>query len=140
MEGGRILKRTYILFIFTSLILVACGGYTPYNNWVLEKSRLNEVPEIEDYVMSLQNTPDKKGFKIFTISEGRKMVVISTGNAETSLELGDVKVDSGNTKVILKEIENKSDEENPYLMVGISAIKGTLFVQDADGNSYDEIK
>lgn len=135
------MKRTYLVFlvILSSLSLAACGGYTPDNNWVLEKSRLTEVPEIEEYVMNLQTSPDKKGFKVFTISEGRKMVVISTGNIEKSLELEDVKVDSGNTKVVLKEIENKNNEENPYLMVGLSAIKGKLFVMSVDGNSYDEL-
>ena len=134
------MKKTFLILIFfvTTLILVACGGYTPDNNWVLEKDRLNEDPEIENFVTSLQDNPDKRGFKVFTISEGRKMVVISTGDAERSLELDNVKVDSGNTKVILKEMENKNDEANPYIMVGISAIKGELFVQDADGNSYDE--
>ncbi|HJF30346.1 MAG TPA: hypothetical protein K8V56_01040 [Sporosarcina psychrophila] len=134
------MKKTFLILIFfvTTLILVACGGYTPDNNWVLEKDRLNEDPEIENFVTSLQDNPDKRGFKVFTISEGRKMVVISTGDVERSLELDNVKVDSGNTKVILKEMENKNDEANPYIMVGISAIKGELFVQDADLNSYDE--
>lgn len=134
------MKKTFLVLIFfvTTLILVACGGYTPDNNWVLEKDRLNENLEIENFVTSLQDNPDKRGFKVFTISEGRKMVVISTGDAERLLELDNVKVDSGSTKVILKEMENKNDEANPYIMVGISAIKGELFVQDADGNRYDE--
>lgn len=134
------MKKTFIVLIFfiTSLVLVACGGYTPNNNWVLEKDRLNENSEIENFVNSLQDAPDKRGFKIFTIAEGRKMVVVSTGDTERSLELADVKVDSGNTKVILKEKENKNDEDNPYIMVGISAIKGELFVQDTDGKGYDE--
>lgn len=134
------MKKTFLVLIFfvTTLILVACGGYTPDNNWVLEKDRLNENLEIENFVTSLQDNPDKRGFKVFTISEGRKMVVISTGDAERLLELDNVKVDSGSTKVILKEMENKNDEANPYIMVGISAIKGELFVQDADGKRYDE--
>lgn len=38
----------------------------------LEKSRLSEVPEVENYVTSLQETPDNRGFKIFAIEEGRK--------------------------------------------------------------------
>lgn len=134
------MKKIFIVLIsfITSLVLVACGGYTPNNNWVLEKDRLNENPEIENFVSSLQENPGKRGFKIFSVAEGRKMVVVSTGDVERSLELDDVKVESGNTKVILKEIENKNDEDNPYIMVGISAIKGELFVQDTDGNSYNE--
>lgn len=134
------MKKTFIVLIFfiTSLALVACGGYTPNNNWVLEKDRLNEDPAIESFVKSLQESPDKKGFKRFTIAEDRRMVVVSTGDVEKSLELEDVKVESGNTKIILKEMENKNDEDNPYIMVGISAIKGELFVQDTDGNSYNE--
>ena len=137
----NILKKTFLVFIFCFLSfgLVACGGYTPDNNWVLEKSRLDEGPEIENYVTSLQDAPDKRGFKIFTIAEGRKMVVVSTGNAKKSLELDGVKVDSGDTKVILKEMEsNNGEDNNPYIMIGISAIKGTLFVQNTDGISYDE--
>ena len=96
-------KRFLVLVLcFLSFGLVACGGYTPEDNWVLEKNRLDEVPEIEDYVTSLQVTPDERGFKVFTIAEGRKMVVVSTGNAKKSLDLDVVKVDSGDTKVILK--------------------------------------
>lgn len=134
------MKKTFVVLLFfvTTLGLVACDGYTPDNNWVLEKDRLNENAEIENFVTSLQDNSDKRGFKIFTISEGRKMVVVSTGDAERAVELDDVKVDSGNTKVILKEIENENDEDNPYIMVGISAIKGELFVQDTDGDSYEE--
>ena len=134
------MKKTFLVLILfvTTLTLVACGGYTPHNNWVLEKSRLSEDPEIENFVSSLQDTPEKRGFEVFTISEGRKMVVVSTGDVVKSLELDDVKVDSGNTKIILNETENTNDEDNPYIMVGISAIKGELFVLDTDGNRYDE--
>lgn len=127
-----------LILCILSFGLVACGGYTPDNHWVLEKSRLGEVPEIEHYVNSLQDTPDKRGFKIFTIAEGRKMIVVSTGSKSESLELDVVKVDSGDTKIIVKELENNSDEENPYIMVGISAIKGQLLIQNTDGDSYDE--
>lgn len=78
------MKKTFIVLIsfITSLALVACGGYTPNNNWVLEKDRLNEDPAFENFVNSLQETPDKKGFKRFTIAEDRRMVVISTGDVE----------------------------------------------------------
>lgn len=138
---GHVLNKAYLVLIlcFLSLGLVACAGYTPNDHWVLEKSRIAEVPEVETYVMNLQETPDKRGFKVFTIAEGRKMVVISTGNAEISLALDNVQVDSGDTKVILKEIDSKNDENNPYIMVGISAIKGKLFAQDTAGNSFNEL-
>ncbi|MBD7983235.1 hypothetical protein H9649_01470 [Sporosarcina sp. Sa2YVA2] len=81
------MKKTFIVTILfvTALVLAACGGYTPHNNWVLEKDRLDENSEMENFVISLQNNPHKRGFKVFTISEGRKMVGVLTGDAEKSL-------------------------------------------------------
>ncbi|MBM7601020.1 hypothetical protein JOC34_003441 [Virgibacillus halotolerans] len=129
----------FFLVISVSLVLTACGGDSPENNWVLEKSRVGDLPEVEDYVAGLQNNPDTRGFKVFTISEGKKMVVVSTGNADKSLELDDVVVDSGDTKIIIDEMEKKNEEDNPYIMIGLGAIKGELFVQSADENGFDEL-
>ncbi|WP_163527223.1 hypothetical protein [Halobacillus ihumii] len=127
------------MFIFISSILVACGGYSPENNWVLEKSRLDEVGEIETYVTKLQNNPDTRGFKVFTIAEDKKMVVISSGNKDKSLELDNVEVVSGDTKITLSEMNRKNGEDNPYIMVGLGAIEGELYVKSIEGNSFDKI-
>ncbi|WFT73643.1 hypothetical protein [Halobacillus naozhouensis] len=126
------------MFIFISSILVACGGYSPENNWVLEKSRLGEVDEIETYVTKLQNNSDTRGFKVFTISEGKKMVVVSSGNENKSLELDNVDIVSGDTKITLSESKKKNSENNPYIMVGLGAIEGELSVENVDGNSFEE--
>ena len=122
------MKRIILAFLMSvvALALVGCGGYTPDNHWVLEKDRVSEDPEIENFVSYLQRTPDNKGFKVFTIAEGRKMVVVSTGNEAKSLKLDEVKAESGNTNVIVKEVENQNDEDNPYIMIGISAIHERL--------------
>lgn len=67
------------------------------------------------------------------------MVVVSTGNAKKPLKLDVVKVDSGDTKDILKEMESNNSEDNPYLIVGVNALKGKLFVQNTDEDCYDEL-
>lgn len=132
------MKKVFFVLLLTliSSFLIACGGYSPSDNWVLEKSRLGESTEIENYVSSVQDSPDFRGFGVFTIAEGREMVIVSTGEADKLLELVDVKVVSGNTKIILSEIEKKSSEVNPYIMVGLGAIKGELFVENTDGRSF----
>ncbi|MFD2923135.1 hypothetical protein ACFS6F_05145, partial [Halobacillus naozhouensis] len=134
------MKKVLFVFmvIFISSILVACGGYSPENNWVLEKSRLGEVGEIETYVTKLQNNSDTRGFKVFTISEGKKMVVVSSGNENKSLELDNVDIVLGDTKITLSESEKKNGENNPYIMVGLGAIEGELSVENVDGNSFEE--
>lgn len=140
LGGKKPLKKIHLvfLFIFISLSLTACNSYSPNNNWVLEKSRLGESGEIETYVMKLQNNSDTRGFKVFTISEGRKMVVVSSGNVDESLELNDVQIVSGDTKITLSKKGNKNGEDNPYIMVGLGAVEGKLFVESADGNSFEE--
>lgn len=62
------------VWLFVIMLLLA-GCQSSY--WVLEKDRIDKVPDIKSYVKDLQMHDDVKGYQVFTISEGKKMVVVS---------------------------------------------------------------
>ncbi|WP_062047358.1 hypothetical protein [Bacillus sp. JCM 19034] len=114
-----------ILFILGITFLSACGP----NTWVLEKERLGEVGSIENYVWQLQNKKTKfRGYRVFTISEGKKMVVVSTGSTDKTLEFTGADVSNNNTTISVEEVSKVSGEENSYILIGINKIKGELTV------------
>lgn len=59
---------------------------------------------IKIYVNDLQIHDDVKGYQVFTISEGRKMVIVSLGSSEKDkkLEVSDVKYSPKETIVTVK--------------------------------------
>jgi|SRR5690625_105579 len=130
-------KVCLILFILTVAFLSACGS----NTWVLEKDRLNEVGSIENYVEQLQsNHTGFRGYRVFTISEGKKMVVVSSGTSNQTLEFTG-EDDSNNSTTITVEKETKeTDEENTYILIGIDQIKGELTVVSDSGEEYKEFE
>lgn len=49
---------------------------------MLERDRFDEVGSVKNYVEQLQNEHTEfQEFRVFTISEGQKMVVVSTGTS-----------------------------------------------------------
>lgn len=108
---------------------------------MLEKDRLDEVTVINIYVNDLQMHDDVKGYQVFTISEGKKMVVVSLGSSEKEkkLEVSDVKYSPKETVVTVKRkpVPN-ANEKNPYIMIGLDKIEGDLIVQDESGNRFEE--
>ncbi|MBU8907470.1 hypothetical protein KH400_12710 [Desertibacillus haloalkaliphilus] len=116
-------------------LLSACGP----NTWVLEKERLGEVGSIENYVWQLQNNKSEfRGYRIFTISEGKKMVVVSTGSSDQTLKFIDADV-SNHTTITVEEENKESDELNSYILIGIDQIKGELSVVSESGEEYHQV-
>ena len=126
--------------------LSACGSNNdnePFT-WVLEKDRLVESGGIEDYVAQLQNEqPDYRpeltefrGYNVFTVSEGMKMVVVSTGLSDKTLEFTGADVSENNTTILVKEVNQESEEENSYILIGIEEIKGELTVFNENGDEF----
>ncbi|NCT22911.1 hypothetical protein GWR57_02445 [Bacillus subtilis subsp. subtilis] len=120
------------------LLLVGCKP----SYWVLEKDRIGEgSPDLEIYATYLQMHDDVKGYQVFTISEGRKMVIVSLGSSEKDkkLEVSDVKFSPKETIVTVKRNTAPTvNEKKPYILIGLDKIEGEFIVQDEMGNRFEE--
>ncbi|WP_439949052.1 hypothetical protein [Bacillus subtilis] len=127
-------------WVWLFVIMLLLGGCQP-SYWVLEKDRLDEVTDIKMYVNDLQMHDDVKGYQVFTISEGKKMVVVSLGSSEKDkkLEVSDVKFSPKETIVTVKrKPAPTANEKNPYILIGLDKIEGEFIVQDEKGNRFEE--
>lgn len=108
----------------------------------VRKDRIGEgSPDLEIYANYLQMHDDVKGYQVFTISEGKKMVVVSLGSSEKDkkLEVSDVKYSPKETTVTVERIPaSKANEKNPYILIGLDKIEGDLIVQDETGDRFEE--
>ncbi|MDA1675582.1 hypothetical protein [Bacillus cereus group sp. TH152-1LC] len=129
-------KIFLLLFILMTMLLGACS-FSVKNTWVLEKDRIAEASDVESYAKRLQNDKvDFRGYKVLTISEGKKMIVVSTGSTDKTLELTKADVSDNNTTILVKEKNKKSDEKNPFILIGINEIKGKLKVVNQSGDEF----
>lgn len=116
------------------MVLSGCGK----EYWVWDKKEIDKEPGVRQYVNYLQNEkPDRKGFKLIDINEGKKMVVVSTGTDKLELEAVDVEVLDDETIVTVREVEADSDEINPYILIGLERKNGKLKVFNEDGEEYE---
>ncbi|WP_286059206.1 hypothetical protein [Bacillus mojavensis] len=127
------------VWLFVIMLLLA-GCQSSY--WVLEKDRIDEgSSELELYANYLQTHDEVKGYQVFTISEGKKMVVVSLGSSEKDkkLEVSDVKYSPKETIVTVKrKPAPEENEKNPYILIGLDKIEGDLIVQDESGDRFEE--
>ncbi|RPK03246.1 hypothetical protein BSBH6_02720 [Bacillus subtilis] len=128
-------------WVWLFVIMLLLAGCQP-SYWVLEKDRIGEgSSDLEIYANYLQMHADVKGYQVFTISEGKKMVVVSLGSSENEkqLEVSDVKFSSKETVVTVKrKPASKANETNPYILIGLDKIEGEFIVQDEMGNRFEE--
>lgn len=136
--GGLHLRFRWVWLFVIMLLLVGCQP----SYWVLEKDRIGEgSPDLEIYANYLQIHDDVKGYQVFTILEGRKMVIVSLGSSEKDkkLEVSDVKFSSKETIVTVKrKPAPTANEKNPYILIGLDKIEGEFIVQDEKGNRFEE--
>lgn len=138
-------KSTFlILMIAITLGLVACNSNEDKEYWVLDKSRVDEIPKVEKYVKKIQQEPTNRGFKVFTISEGKKMIVLSLGKVQEGYDINVSNVDINDAKTtvevgVSKEQSYSNDEKNPYILIGLNEIKGDLIVKKKSDDEYAEI-
>ncbi|MDW0117059.1 hypothetical protein QTL97_08940 [Sporosarcina thermotolerans] len=128
------LKKALVGIFILMLILSGCGkGY-----WVMKKAKLDEETGVRAYVNYLQNEkPDRRGFKVIDISEGLKMVVVSTGTTKRELEAVSVEYLENQTVVTVKEFDAESDELNPYILIGLKKPVSKFKVVNEDGEEYE---
>ncbi|UTL72685.1 hypothetical protein [Bacillus halotolerans] len=132
------MRFKWVLLFVIMLLLAGCQS----SYWVLEKDRIGEgSPDLEIYAKHLQMHDDVKGYQVFTISEGKKMAVVSLGSSENEkqLEVSDVKFSSKETVVTVKrKPAPKANEKNPFILIGLDKIEGDLIVQDESGDRFEE--
>ncbi|MCY8238500.1 hypothetical protein MOC43_15240 [Bacillus inaquosorum] len=128
-------------WVWHFVIMLLLAGCQP-SYWVLEKERIGEgSSDLEIYANYLQMHDDVKGYQVFTISEGKKMVVVSLGSSEKDkkLEVSDVKFTPKETIVTVKRKHaSKANETNPYILIGLDKIEGDFIVQDETGDRFEE--
>ncbi|WLR42292.1 hypothetical protein LC087_16445 [Bacillus carboniphilus] len=127
------MKKLLLLVFLLLVTLSACVS----NTWVLEKDRIDEDSNVGNYVVQLQNNEtDFRGYKVFTISEGRKMVVISSGSSDKTLEFSKADITENNTTISIKEINEDAKEKNSYILIGIDRIEGELIVLNESEDQF----
>ena len=126
--------KKVLTLLAVMIILTGCGK----DYWVWNKKDLDKEPGVRQYVNYLQNDKtDRKGFKLIDISEGKQLVVVSTGTNKLELEAVDVEVSDDETVVTVKEVEADSEEINPYILIGLERKSGKLRVINEDGEEYE---
>ncbi|OIR60057.1 hypothetical protein BLL41_17660 [Bacillus sp. FMQ74] len=128
------------VWLFVIMLLLLAGCQPSY--WVLEKDRIDEGSlDLEIYANYLQIHDAVKGYQVFTISEGKKMVVVSLGSSENEkqLEVSNVKFSPKETTVTVKrKPAPTANEKNPFILIGLDKIEGDLIVQDETGYHFEE--
>ena len=133
-KKGEIGVKKVVTLLAILMILTGCGK----DYWVWNKKDLDKEPGVRQYVNYLQNDKtDRKAFKLIDISEGKQLVVVSTGTNKLELEAVDVEVLDDETIVTVKEVEADSDEINPYILIGLERKNGKLKVVNEDGEEYE---
>lgn len=128
------MKKVFVGLFVMAMILSGCGK----DYWVWNKKEIDKEPGVRQYVNYLQDEkPDRKGFKMIDIAEGKKMVVVSTGTNKLELEALDVEVSDDETIVTVREVEADSDEINPFILIGLERKNGTLKVFNEEGEEYE---
>ncbi|MCG3087493.1 hypothetical protein [Sporosarcina cyprini] len=122
------------LMIALILLLGACTK----EYWVMNKKDIKDEPAVRVFVEYLQEEkPERRGFKVIDISQGKSMVVVSTGTPAKELEVVDVDIQDDQTIVTVKEIDAESDEVNPYILIGLERKNGSMLVKNEDGEEYE---
>lgn len=118
-----------ILLILPVLFLVLVGIliFPRGGHWIIAESSIAPVEE--------------EGYRISTISEGRKSVTLYFGNDYLGKEVEVEKVSNwGSTEIILNFIDGNENDKVPFIQIGIKEIKEPLKVESSDGASFENIK
>lgn len=124
------MKKVLILLAIV-MVLTGCGK----EYWVGNQKDMEKEPAVNAHVKYLP--PDRKGYKNINISEGKLMVVVSSGTNKIELEAVDVEILEDETIITVREAEADSDEINPYILIGLERKNGKLTVVNEDGEEYE---
>ncbi|WP_051348457.1 YesK family protein [Peribacillus kribbensis] len=131
-----------VVFTGILLLVLSVAAYEKYNEvdyMVGEKT--NEDHDVDSYIQHLQDDPSIKGYKVFTMSEGRPGVVVSLGGkmAGDNIEILRVKEEGDTTKMLIKTFYNKSEERNPVIIIGLKRVQKNIVIMDTDGTTFGKV-
>jgi hypothetical protein len=129
----KTIKFSFCICIFI-LLLAGCG------NEYQQLSEENVESEISDYINKLDNS-NQKEYQVFDSEDGKEIVVISSGEPSKKIKLAEVHMTSLDTVITVEESINQEDQ--PYIIVELSDIKGAFYVFDRteteiNGSGYYE--
>lgn len=110
--------------IFLAILWIGFGSVEDY--WIIDQAD-TEPAETE-------------GYRISTISEGRKAVTILLGEEYLGkeIEVENVHV-QGSTEIILRFEDEGNEDKVPYLQIGLNEINKPLKIQTTDGMVFEQI-
>ncbi|EIT84876.1 hypothetical protein A374_14330 [Fictibacillus macauensis ZFHKF-1] len=129
---------------FLLIMVVAAGSlfftHSNVHYWVIEKTDHMGSEDALAYSKQLEINPSIKGYKIFTISEGKKGVMLSLGEqrAGNTIQVKSVKGQGDETVIEVSSTHNKSQEKNPWIMIGVDSLQSNVIVKDVDGTVYEK--
>lgn len=132
------------VYTFVLLFIVLYFAFTYMNKvdyWIIKKTHFSYEDEMSLYEEQLQKNVSISGYKVFTILEGNKAIVLSLGG---KMEGNDIEVlnveEQGNTTLItIRSYYNQSNEKNPVIGIGLNRIQSEIVIMDTNGTIYEEV-
>lgn len=133
-------KKSVYTFIILIVVLYVSFDLINKVDYSVGKKR-NYGDDVYSYTQQLQKDTTIRGYKIFTISEGDKGIVLSLGDkmAGNNIEVLNVKEQGDTTVIEIRTFYNQSTEKNPWIMIGFNRLKSNIVIMDTDGTLYEEL-
>lgn len=120
-------KHIVLINIFIVYFLTSCSQAVDYS--ILDEKTVDNLTSVAAYVDELQaSNTDYKGFKVFDTSDGKKVVVISSGEPNRTLRVNQVEQSSKDTSITVVEVDLPSEQKNSYVVVRLDEIVGAFYV------------
>lgn len=137
-------KMVIAVAIIAPLVIFTYTGYNKNVSFTVAAKDENMDKSLKDYYTYLQKNSEIRGFRILDANEGEKAISLSLGREKkgNSIEVKDIKRNSGNTIINIRSFENQSTEENPTVIFIIENYKpnNSVIIKDTDGTVYPAIK
>ncbi|MGC4377254.1 hypothetical protein WD019_09995 [Fictibacillus sp. Mic-4] len=142
------MKKKFI-FPLLMLCIVLAGGLAVLgctinykNYWVIQKEKYDEAADMIDrFPEKAAQQPNVKGYSVYTISEGRKMLAIAVGGEYKGhkVELERFSARGDTTHITIKIKKGKTTEANPVILIGVNKLHKKIVVEDTSGTRYKKI-
>lgn len=133
-------KSIYTVVLIFVVLYCAFTYINKVDYWIIKKTHYSSGDKIGLYEQQLQKDVSTKGYKVFTIIEGNKGIVLSLGG---EMEGNDIEVlsveEQGNTTfVTIRSYYNQSEEKNPVIAIGLNRLQSEIVIMDTNGTIYEE--
>lgn len=124
-------KRDRVTLVTLPIIFFATIGlviYLDQGYWIIDKGTEISLAEEESH------------YKVSTISEGKKKVVLTLGNEYSGKEIEVESISKwGSTKITVKIIKGEDENKSPYIEIGLDEINKPLKVQTTNGVVFESV-